>query len=104
MEIFILKHNNTDIIVRLSGEFTDLMTVKGERRGVTKGQVESTAAAIEWPISPSAVGGIIARCLSSCTLKSVFLLKPQIPWNLASNIKVGLFLGDVGLLWWATWF
>ena len=104
MEIFILKHNNTDIIVRLSGEFTDLTTVKRECTGVMKGNVESTAAAMKWPLSSSAVGGIIARCLSSCTFKSVLLLKLQIPWNLARNIKGGLFLGDVGLLWWATWF
>ena len=56
MEIFILKHNSTDIIVRLSGEFTDLMTVKGECTGVMKGKVESTAAAMKWPLSSSAVG------------------------------------------------
>lgn len=98
MEIFILKHNNTDIIVRLPGEFTDLMAVEGEYTAVMKGKVESTAATLKWPLSSSAVGGVIARCLSSCTLKSVFLLKPQNPWNLARDIKVGLFLGDGGLL------
>lgn len=30
MKAFILQYNNTDIIVRLYGELTDLMTVEGE--------------------------------------------------------------------------
>ena len=82
MEVFILKCNNTDIIVRLYGEFTDLMIVDSERIGIMKSKVQSTAVAMKWPLSSSTVGSVIARCLSSCTLKSVFSLKPQFPWSL----------------------
>lgn len=42
MEVFILKSNHTDIIVRLYREFTDLMTAEGEFIGVIKDKFEST--------------------------------------------------------------
>lgn len=82
MEVFILKCNNTDIIVRLYGECTDLMIVDSECIGIMKGKVESTAVAMKWPLSSPTVGSVIARCLSSYTLKSVFSLKLQVPWSL----------------------
>lgn len=40
MEVFILKHDKTVIIVRLYREFVDLVTVEGEYTGIMTGKVE----------------------------------------------------------------
>lgn len=46
MEVFILKHDKTVIIVRLYREFVDLVTVEGEYTGIMTGKVELTVVAM----------------------------------------------------------
>lgn len=99
MEVFILKCNNTDIIVRLYGECTDLMIVDSECIGIMKGKVESTAVAMKWPLSSQLFCCWECHCPMPQQLhfKICVLAEATGPMELDRDMS-GLFLGDVGLL------